>query len=502
MVLQYFAIDVFFYLIVGLLFFFIMGILPVVGSIQGLAILLPLVYKLDPPQAFALMIGGSSGMWLADAACSILLKIPGSSPTVPLTFDGFQLTRKGLHGYALGAASSASIFGGIISGVLTYGIMGIFLLMLMLLGPAEITIIIAWGLIASVILLIGKDKVKELLSVVIGLLLSTVGFAEAAHISRFTFGFYELWDGVPLPVFFLAMLGLPEFLRFLVRREEFIVDMKYLPQVRGFHTREFYKKFIEGFKETFRSIKIFVQATITGIIFGILPGAGTTAASLLAYAQSGLLTKRKEKFGEGNVDGVIGPQSAIISCWFGDFLPTIAFGIPGSAAKALFLGLFMMKGLMPGPHILKQVDLVNYILLLVIIGTLLGSILSIPLLPFITRIVTIRITSWFPILMCVIFISIYLDRGSFFDLFLLFILTLLGYGLNKYGFSTPMVAIGFVLGGILEQNVALTYQIYRLSFLYKPASIILIIILAVVTVVSLRMLRRKQIVAAGEEEGD
>jgi len=500
MVLQFFTIDVFFYLIVGLLFFFIIGILPVVGSIQGLAILLPLVYKLDPPQAFALMIGGASGMWLSDAACSILLKIPGSSPTVPLTFDGFQLTRRGLHGYALGAATSATILGGIISGIITYGIMSVLLLLLMFLGPAEITIIIAWGLIASIILLIGKEKIKELLSAIIGLLLSTVGFAETAHIARFTFGFYDLWDGIPLSVFFLAMLGLPEFLGFLVRREEFIVDIKYLTYVGGFRTREFYKKFIEGFKEIFRSIRIFVQAIITGLIFGIIPGVGTTAASLLAYAQSGLLTKRKEKLGEGNVDGVIGPQSAIISCWFGDFIPTISFGIPGSAAKALFLGLFMMKGLMPGPHILKQVDLVNYILLLVVIGVLLGSILIIPLLPVITRIVTIRITSWVPILLGIIFIAVYSDRSSLFDLFLLFILTLLGYSLNKYGFSTPMVAIGFVLGGILEQNVALTYQIYGLSFLYKPTSLILIIILVAVTIVSLRMLRRKQIIAMGEED--
>jgi TctA family transporter len=484
-----FSPDIYLYLLLGILWFYVFGILPIVGALQALILLIPLVYRLDPPQVFALLLGGKAGMWLAESTASILLGIPGGSATVPLIMDGFQLTRKGRYGLALGATAAASIAGGVIFSFICIFLISIVLRVLQFLGPSEILLIILWGLITSVIVLSEKNRVKSLFSAILGLLLSTVGFSYASQVPRFLFGTYELWEGIPMIPLFMGVLVMPEFIKYLVRREKYIVKEEYLHLT----TRNFFKDFLIGFRETFRSIKVLLQSIIIGGIIGIIPGVGLATASFLGYSQASLITKRKEKPGEGNLDGVIGPQAAIAACYPGALFPTVAFAVPGSSSEAIILGLLIIKGLMPGPSMLAhQTSLVYYMFWIIIIGTVIGTLFSSLLLPPIVKILKIQITTWAPILIALVFISTYIDRFSFLDLILLLIFTILGYVMQEYGYSTALLVIGYVLGDLVEVQTALVYQLYGLTFLLSPSTLVLLSILTLVTALSMRAMRSKR----------
>jgi TctA family transporter len=483
-----FSPDTYFYLLLGVLWFYVFGILPLVGTLQGLVILIPLVYRLDIPQAFALLLGGVAGMWLAESTASILLRIPGGPVTVPLIMDGFELTRRGRAGLALGAAASSTLVGGIISPLFCMFLLSIVLLVLRFLGPAEVLLIVLWGLITSAVTLSEKDRRKGIFSAFLGLLLSTIGFSYASQVPRFLFGTYELWEGIPMIPFFMGVLVMPEFVRYLVRGEKYVVKTEYLHLTGGF-----FKDFLKGFRETFKSIRVLLQSIVIGIIVGIMPGAGLATSSFLGYSQASLTTKRKERLGEGNLDGVIGPQAAIAAGFPGDLFPTVTFAVPGSASMAIILGLLMIKGLTPGPHMLaRQASLVYYMYWIIMIGCVIGTLLSILLLPLIAKIIKVQVTTWAPILIALIFISTYIDRFSFFDLLLLLIFTLLGYAMEKYGFSTALLVIGYVLGDLIETQAMLVYQLYGLTFLLSPSTLILIVILTLVTVLSLRAMSGKK----------
>ena len=483
-----FSPDVYFYLLLGVLWFYVFGILPLVGTLQGLVILIPLVYRLDLPQAFALLLGGIAGMWLAESAASILLRVPGGPVTVPLIMDGFELTRRGRPGLALGATSSSTLVGGIISPLFCMFLLSIVLTVLRFLGPAEIFLIVLWGLITSAVTLSEKDRMKGIFSAILGLLLSTIGFSYASQTPRFLFGTYELWEGIPIIPFFMGVLVMPEFVRYLVRGEKYVVKVEYLHLTGGF-----FKDFLRGFRETFRSIRVLLQSTMIGAIVGIMPGAGLATSSFLGYSQASLTTKRGERFGEGNLDGVIGPQAAIAAGFPGDLFPTVTFAVPGSAPMAIILGLLMVKGLTPGPHMLaRQASLVYYMYWVIMIGCIVGTLLSILLLPLIAKIIKVQVTTWAPILITLIFISTYIDRFSFFDLLLLLIFTILGYAMEKYGFSTALLVIGYVLGGLIETQAMLVYQLYGLTFLLSPSTLVLLSILTLVTALSLRAMRSKR----------
>jgi len=483
-----FSPDVYFYLLLGVLWFYVFGILPLVGTLQGLVILIPLVYRLDLPQAFALLLGGIAGMWLAESAASILLRVPGGPVTVPLIMDGFELTKRGRAGLALGATSSSTLVGGIISPLFCMFLLSIVLTVLRFLGPAEIFLIVLWGLITSAVTLSEKDRMKGIFSAILGLLLSTIGFSYASQTPRFLFGTYELWEGIPMIPFFMGVLVMPEFVRYLVRGEKYVVKVEYLHFAGGF-----FKDFWRGFKETFRSIRVLLQSIMIGTIVGIMPGAGLATSSFLGYSQASLTTKRGERFGEGNLDGVIGPQAAIAAGFPGDLFPTVTFAVPGSASMAIILGLLMVKGLTPGPHMLaRQASLVYYMYWVIMIGCIVGTLLSILLLPLIAKIIKVQVTTWAPILITLIFISTYIDRFSFFDLLLLLIFTILGYAMERYGFSTALLVIGYVLGGLIETQAMLVYQLYGLTFLLSPSTLVLLSILTLVTALSLRAMRSKR----------
>jgi len=483
-----FSPDIYLYLLLGILWFYVFGILPLVGTLQGLVILIPLVYRLDIPQAFALLLGGVAGMWLAESTASILLRIPGGPVTVPLVIDGFELTRKGRYGLALGAAASSTLVGGVMSSLFCMFLLSIVLMVLRLLGPSEVLLIILWGLITSAVTLSEKDRMKGIFSAILGLLLSTVGFSYASQVPRFLFGTYELWEGIPMIPFFMGVLVMPEFIKYLIRGEKYVVKEEYLHLTGGF-----FKDFLRGFRETFRSIRVLLQSIMIGVIVGIMPGAGLATSSFLGYSQASLTTKRKEKLGEGNLDGVIGPQAAIAAGFPGDLFPTVTFAVPGSSSMAIILGLLIVKGLTPGPSMLAhQTSLVYYMYWIIMIGVVIGTLFSILLLPLVTKIIKIQITTWAPILIALIFISTYIDRFSFLDLILLLIFAILGYAMEEYGYSTALLVIGYVLGDLIETQAMLVYQLYGLTFLLSPSTLVLLSILTLVTALSMRAMRSKR----------
>ena len=470
---EFYSADTLFFLFVGVLFFMIMGILPALGAPEGLAILLPLIYRLNTYQVFALAMGGAAGVYLSGTITSVLLKIPGTTEHVSLTYDGHELAKQGKAGEALGAAATSALIAGVASPLLLLLLVPVLREVLLLLGPAEILFVVLWGLLAATTLA-GKSKIKGYFCLFFGLLLSTIGFSLASQVPRFVFGgFYELWEGIPLVPFFIGILAIPEMLDALVKGETYIL--------KGGTVNPF-KGLISGIKEPFKSIRVLLQGTIMGFIIGVIPGIGGATANLVAYAQASTISKRPQKFGEGNIDGVISPQASIAAVWGGALLPTLTFGVPGSETMALILGIFIIKGLVPGvPMFTQHIDIVYFLVWMLILGAIVGTVVVLMLSPLLVKIAKVKTTTWVPIVMGLIFLGVFALRSTYFDLLLLLLLGLLGYEMKKHDFPRGPFVIAFILGSIIENQFSLSWQVYGLSFLYRP-SVLLIMALIGITI--------------------
>lgn len=487
MVLEYlslfFSPDILFFLVLGVIYFMIFGIIPALGAPAGLAILLPLIFQLNEVQAFALCLGGATGVYLSGAITSIILNVPGTSEHVSLCFDGHPLARKGKTGTALGAAAMTTLIAGVASPLILLLLIPYLREVVLALGPAEILMVIIWGLITSSTLIEGK-ALKGVASLFFGLLLSTIGFSYASSYPRFIFGGQLiLWEGIPLVPLFIGILALPVMFEFLIKGEKTIALGKVQNPFRGL---------MEGIKETFRSLKVLIEGTLIGYFIGSIPGIGGATANLVAYARASRSSKRPEKFGQGNIDGVVAPQASIAAVWGGALLPVLAFGIPGSETMALILGIFIMKGITPGISLFKtNLPLVYYLVWLLIIGAIVSTLLTLTLTPVLVKLTTIRLTTIVPFVFLLILIGVYALRQSVFDIFLTLLLGLLGYEMVKSDFPRAPFVIAFVLGSYFENNLTLTLNIYGPSFLWTRPIATFMLIITVLTLLY-PLLRRKK----------
>jgi TctA family transporter len=470
----------------------IFGIIPALGAPAGLAILLPLIFQLDTAQAFALCLGGATGVYLSGTITSVLLNVPGTSEHVSLCFDGHPLARQGRAGKALGAAAVTTLIAGVMSPVILLLLIPYLKQVVLALGPAETLMVIAWGLLTASTLIKGK-ALKGLSMMFFGLLLSTIGFSYASSYPRFIFGGQLIfWEGIPLVPLFIGILALPEMFKFLISEEKFIA--------LGGRVQSPFQGMLEGIKDTFRSFIILLQGTVIGYIIGSIPGIGGATANLVAYGQAKSLTKRPEDFGKGNIDGVIAPQAAIAAVWGGALLPVLTFGIPGSETMALILGIFIMKGLVPGISLFTQhLPLVYFMVWLLIIGAVISTLFTLILTPIMVKLTRVRLTTLVPIVLVLILIGVYSLRQSPFDIFLTLLLGLLGYEMKNTGFPRAPFVIAFVLGSYFENNLALTLNIFGLSFLWvRPIAtfMLVMIILTLAYPLLSKVMRRSRKVEA------
>jgi putative tricarboxylic transport membrane protein len=468
----------------------LVGVLPGLGPPATIAILLPLSVNLPPATGLIMMAAIYYGAKYGGSTTSILLNIPGEDASVVTAFDGYQMSRQGRAGAALGIAAIGSFIAGTV-GLLFLTFMAPAVAQLAIeFGPPEYAALMLLGL-SLVVLLAGKSRLKGTISALAGFWLSIVGLDLFTGSLRFTFGRLELTNGIEFVALSIGLFAIGEV---LVNLEE----------ESGHQLFTVPKKLRELFptKKDFRqSSGAIAQGTLVGFFIGALPGAGSTVASFISYAIAKRFSRHPERFGKGAIEGVAAPEAANNSATAGAMVPLLTLGIPGSATTAIMLGALFLYGLQPGPlFFTENPDVVWPIIASMYIGNVVLIALNLPLVPVFASILRIPYYYLYPAILVISVVGVYSINTSMFDVWILMIFGLLGYLMRKVDIPTAPLVLAFVLGPLFERSVRRSLLLSNGSlsiFFTRPWSIVFIA-LTVAMIVAPLLLRasvRKELAA-------
>jgi putative tricarboxylic transport membrane protein len=426
---------------IGVLVGTLIGVLPGIGPVGAMSILLPITFGLSPVAAIIMLAGIYYGSMYGGSTTSILVNIPGEAASVVTCLDGYQMARKGRAGPALGIAA----FGSFIAG--TIGLVGLMLMANPLasfavkFGPAEYFSLMCLGL--SVLLYLTHGSIlKGLAMAGAGLFLSLIGQDIVTGKVRFTFGLFGLQDGVGLVPMVMGLFGISEV---LLNLEE--------PAERSVLSTKI-RHLLPSRKDWSAAAKPIGRGSLLGFFLGILPGGGAVISSFVSYALEKRFSKHPEQFGEGAIEGVAGPEAANNAASSGAFIPLFSLGIPANVVMALLLGALMIHGLRPGPlMITERPEIFWGTVASMYVGNVLLLILNLPLIGLWVRILKIPYRVLFPLILLFCLIGVYTINGNVFDIFVMILFGILGYGLRKAKYEPAPLVLAFVLGPMLEQNL-------------------------------------------------
>ncbi|WP_018175207.1 MULTISPECIES: tripartite tricarboxylate transporter permease [unclassified Thioalkalivibrio] len=438
------------YVLLGVTLGTFIGVLPGIGSMAAIAMLLPITFYMPPASALILLAGVYYGAEYGGSITSILLNIPGTPSSAVTCLDGHPMALSGRAGVALLITAVASLVGSSVAiFFLTFAAPALGRLVLNF-GPAEYFAVILFGLVATSTITNGSTA-KSLAMVAVGVLLGLIGMDQNSAVARFTFGIPELFDGIDLIVLAMGLFGISEIMRSMVMRSGHLATAQ-VSLKSMIPTREDLRA--SGFP--------MVRGTAVGSFLGTLPGAGQTIASFVAYAVEKRVSRTRERFGKGAIEGISAPESANNAAALTAFIPTLSMGIPGSATMALMLGALMIHGITPGPNFVTQnSDMFWTLIASFWIGSFLLILLNIPLIGLWVRILKIPYQLLFPMIIVLLCIGVYSVNNSPFDVGLALMLGVIAVFLRSYGFEMAPVLIGFILGPMLERYFRRSIQLGR-----------------------------------------
>lgn len=458
------SFEHFFYLMIGVVVGQVAGILPGLGGTAGLALVLPFVYGMDQSAALAVMIGLLATTATGDTFPSVLMGIPGSSASQATVLDGFPMAKQGRAAEALSAAFMSSMLGGVIGAIVLTAAMFAAQPLVRSIGFGEQLLLVVLAL-TMVGMLSGRSVLKGLAAAGIGLLIGTIGSAPGTGELRYSFDTVYLIDGIPLVVFSLGIFAVPEIVDLLRSKG------KISPAELGTGWRE-------GFRAVRKNMGLVLRCSGLGCFIGALPGLGGSVVDWLAYGHAMQTVKDKPRFGEGDVRGVIAPESANNAVRGGELIPTLFFGIPGSGSMALLLGGFILIGLQPGlPMITRDLDVTYSIVWSLAVANVVGALMCILLAPQISKLTRVPFGYIGPVMLAIIVFTGYQATRSWGDLTGVVVFGVVGILMKRFEWPRPALVIGFVLSHGLEGNLYRTAQIYGLDFLARTQSIVIIVVI-------------------------
>jgi putative tricarboxylic transport membrane protein len=427
----------------GVLVGTIVGMLPGIGPINAIAILVPITFAVDLPAGSALIMlaGIYYGSQYGNSISTILLNVPGTAAAVVTAIDGYAMTRKGRAGPALAMSAIASFVGG------TLSVVGLVLFAPLLarwairFGPAEYFALMVLA-VSALSSFAGRSMAKALAATGLGLLLATVGLDPQSAVPRFTFGQLKLFDGLDFVVVTIGLFAVSEL---LVALEQTKQGQALVGEVT---------RVMVSVRELAFCAWTMVRASVLGFLVGVLPGAGSTIATFVAYTAEQRLADTEGTFGEGDIRGVAAPESANNAAATGAMIPLLTLGVPGSGTTAVLLGALLGMNVTPGPLLLqREPGLFWGLAASMYIGNVFLLILNLPLVGLFVRM--LRLPRWFlfPAVAAISFVAVYAVNASAFDLVLMTGFGLLGYLMRKLDFPLAPVILGLVLGPLMEKNL-------------------------------------------------
>jgi putative tricarboxylic transport membrane protein len=425
--------------VVGILLGTIIGVLPGLGGANGVAILLPLTFTMPPTSAIILLTCLYWGALFGGAITSVLFNIPGEPWSVATTFDGYPMAKQGRSGQALTAAFTSSFVGAFFSIVLITFFAPLLADVALRFGPPEF-FAIQLLTFSSFVGLGGGNPLKSLATILIGFILSTVGLDIVTGQLRLTFGFTDMMKGFDFIVAVIGLFGIGEI---LLSVEEGL-------RFQGAKTEMNLRVVLDTWKILPRYYRTFVRGSIIGFWMGFKPG-GATPASFMSYAFAKRFSKNPERFGKGEIEGIVAPETAAHAAGVAAMLPMITLGIPGSPTAAVMLGGLIIWGLQPGPMLfVDNPEFVWGLIASMYTGNVIGVIMVLAFVPFFAAILRIPFAILTPLIVVVCAIGSYAVHNSMIDIWYMLIFGVIGYVFKKLDYPLAPLVLALVLGDMSE----------------------------------------------------
>jgi TctA family transporter len=453
------------FLITGVLMGLVLGVIPGLGGIVGLAILLPFTFEMDPYSAFAILLGIGAVTSTSDTIPAVLFGVPGTAGTAATILDGYPLAKKGQAGRALGASYTANLMGGLFGAALLAFSIPILRPVMLYIGSPELLSFTIFGL-TMVAVLSGSSPLRGLLAASFGLMISMIGTADQTGSERWTLDSLYLWEGLPIVPVTLGIFALPELADLAIARRT----------IAGKSKIDARSGQLEGFKDAIRHWWLVVRVSWIGAGLGAIPGIGGSVVDWIAYGHAARSEKgADETFGHGDIRGVIASEGSNNAKDGGALVPTIAFGVPGSAGMAILLGVFMIHGLQPGPDMLTKDITVTYSMVWSIaIANVFGTAICFAFAGHFAKLAMVRYSVIMPIILSVVLIGAYQGTRSWGDLLALLFFGVLGWIMKRLQWPRPPIILGFVLGSIVERYMFISIGAYGASWLLNPVVFIML----------------------------
>ena len=441
----------------GVLFGLILGVIPGLGGLVGLSLLLPFTFNMDPFTALAFLMGLQAVVVTSDTIPAVLFGVPGTVGSAATILDGYPMAQKGEAGRAFGAAFTASVLGGLYGAVLLAMAVPIIRPIILEIGSPELFAICIFGL-SLVAVLSGGTPLKGLAAACIGLLVATAGDDPQTGTLRWTFDSLYLWDGLPVVPLALGLFAIPEIADMVISRKNIAGDADV-----GSRWSQW-----QGVKDVFNNKFLMFRCSTIGAGLGAIPGIGASVIDWIAYGHAvRTIPDSGKTFGKGDVRGVIASESSNNAKEGGALLPTIAFGVPGSASMALILGAFLIHGLVPGPEMLTtRLDITYTLVWSVALANILGAGICFLFANKLAKIALVRIGILAPVVLAITYVGAFQGAKSWGDIVALLTFGLIGWIMKRMHWPRPPLILGFVLGALVERYMFISIERYSWEWLW------------------------------------
>jgi TctA family transporter len=449
------------------------GLLPGLGGSVGIALMIPFTYGMETSNAMGLFVAALAGQSFCGSVSAILLNIPGSSPSAATTLDGYPLARQGRGGFAIGISATASFLGALIGTILLIALIPAVRPLVLSFSFPEFTMLGLLGL-AIIAMASRGSMVKGIISGLLGVLFSFVGFAPVGGDVRYAFDQPSLFNGFDVVVVLVGMFAITEAL-------ELLRTNKSVSQGRS-ADRFGHKQVFEGVVYTIKQPFLLIRSSLIGTGIGLVPAVGGTVAAFLAYFQAAR-TVKNPRFGHGDPRGVLAPEASNDAKDSGSALPSLAFGIPGSSDWAIVMGAMVIHGLTPGPNLIREnPDIVWIAILVLVAASFLSSLLGLIFAPQLLHITRVKPAILSPMVLLLAVIGAYALNLSLTDVMVSIGFGLVAYAMRSIGMPLIPLILGFILGPLVERSYLQTISTYGglEGFVSRPLSVILLVLIVVV----------------------
>ena len=456
------------FLALGCIMGLVLGIVPGIGGLAGTAMLLPFTFNMDPYSAFALLLGLGATTATGDPIPAVLFGVPGGAASAATVLDGYPMAKRGEAGRALSAAYMSSLMGGIFGALLLAISIPILRPVMLYIGSPELLAFSILG-ISMVAVLSGNAPLRGLTAGCFGVMIAMIGTDPQTGTLRWTMDSLYLWDGLPIVPLLLGVFALPELCDLLIARVAISSDTS---------KANIYKGQWQGVKDCFQNWWLILRCSWIGGGIGSIPGISASVVDWLAYGHA-LKTERgaSQTFGKGDVRGVIASESSNNAKEGGALVPTVAFGVPGSATMAILLGAFLIHGLVPGPDMLtKNLSITYSMVWSVALANILGAGLCYAFSPQFAKIATLRYTLILPAVLGIVYIGAFEASRQWGDLITLLFFGLVGWIMKQCKWPRPPLILGVVLGDTIERYMFISIERYGLSWMLRPVVAALLIL--------------------------